>query len=105
MLKPCPICQAPVKWCDFGGEKISGECCDNIDCTGCGVTFSYEDKTSDTLQEAQENNLKAFNTRTLPPEIQEVVEAAQEMSVSGEDFYDKARRVMDAVDAMEVSDE
>ena len=40
----------------------------------------------------------------LPLEIRRLVDAAQEMRVSGEDFYDKAKRVMDAVDALEVSD-
>ena len=84
-LSPCPICQAPTKWCDFGGEKVSGECCDRIVCTGCGVTFDFEDRSEcgrDTLDELQSDNLKAFNTRHLPPSVEAVMEAARKVVMS-----------------------
>ena len=92
-LLPCPICQAPTKWCDFGGEKVSGECCDRIVCTSCGVTFDFEDRSEcgrDTLDELQSDNLKAFNTRHLPPSVEAVLEAArrcerQETATNAED--------------------
>ena len=84
-LPPCPICQVPTKWCDFGGEKVSGECCDRIVCTSCGVTFDFEDRSEcgrDTLDELQSDNLKAFNTRHLPPSVEAVLEAARKLESS-----------------------
>jgi len=81
-LLPCPICQEPTKWCDFGGEKVSGDCCDNIECKTCGLLFQFDDRTEhgrDTLRELQADNAKAFNTRRLPPSVESVLEAARKV--------------------------
>jgi len=79
-LLPCPICQGQVQWCDFDGEKVSGECCDNIECKSCGLLFQFDDRSEhgrDTLSELQADNLKAFNTRHLSESVEAVLEAAK----------------------------
>jgi hypothetical protein len=65
-FKGCPFCGGIVQWCDFDGEKVSGECCDIIVCTTCPAEFQFSDTSEhgrETLAELQVDNLKVFNTR------------------------------------------
>lgn len=84
-MLPCPICQAPTKWCDE--VEVDGHCCDRIVCTGCLVSFDFEDTSEegrDTLEELKEDNLKVFNTRHLPESVEKVLEAARKVVDAGQ---------------------